>query len=71
MPEPYAQNPAPNRILSKVGFELIKTYDTTPGWISLHQTVNLWELSRSHPTPVFLAVRRTAELPLRGAMSSR
>ena len=45
--EPYALNPAPNRILSKVGFELIKTYDTTPGWINLHQTVNLWKLNRN------------------------
>ena len=44
--EPYAYNPAPNKILPQVGFELIKTYDTTPGLINLHQTVNLWKLER-------------------------
>lgn len=44
--EPYALNPAPNKILAKVSFELVKTYETTPGWINFHQTVNRWVLSR-------------------------
>ena len=44
--EPYALNPAPNRTLPKVGFRLVKTYETIPGWITFHQTVNLWELSK-------------------------
>jgi RimJ/RimL family protein N-acetyltransferase len=44
--EPYAFNPAPNKILANIGFELVKQYDTTPGWINFHQTVNRWVLSR-------------------------
>jgi RimJ/RimL family protein N-acetyltransferase len=43
--EPYALNSAPNKALEKLGFELIKTYDTTPGWISFHQSVNRWCLT--------------------------
>ena len=44
--EPYAMNSAPNRTLAKVGFELVKKYDTTPGWINFHQTVNRWVLNK-------------------------
>lgn len=44
--EPYALNPAPNRTLEKVGFQFVKTYVTTPGWLNFEQPVNLWELSR-------------------------
>ncbi len=44
--EPYAMNPGPNKTLAKVGFELVKTYRTTPGWINFEQTVNRWVLSR-------------------------
>ncbi len=44
--EPYAMNPAPNKTLAKIGFELVKKYDTTPGWINFHQTVNRWVLSQ-------------------------
>lgn len=40
--EPSASNPAPNKTLQKLGFEFIKQYDTTPGWINFHQTVNRW-----------------------------
>ena len=43
--EPYALNPSPNRTLEKVGFEFVKEYVTTPGWICFEQPVNLWELS--------------------------
>ncbi len=44
--EPYAMNPAPNKTLAKIGFELVKKYDTTPGWICFPQTVNRWVLSQ-------------------------
>ena len=44
--QPYALNPAPNKILAKIGFEFVKQYDTIPGWINFHQTVNRWRLSR-------------------------
>jgi RimJ/RimL family protein N-acetyltransferase len=45
--EPYAKNPAPNRILKKTGFELVKTYETTPGWINFRQLVKKWRLSKN------------------------
>ncbi len=44
--EPYALNPAPNRILAKTGFDFVRSYETTPGWINFHQKVNSWTLSR-------------------------
>ena len=44
--EPYVLNPAPNRTLPKIGFELVKTYETTPGWINFKQQVNRWVLTR-------------------------
>jgi RimJ/RimL family protein N-acetyltransferase len=40
--EPNAFNPAPNRTMARVGFELERTYETTPGWINVRQTVNRW-----------------------------
>lgn len=40
--EPSADNPAPNRTLARAGFELVRTYETTPGWINTHQLVNRW-----------------------------
>ena len=43
--EPYALNPAPNKTLRKLGFEFIKTYETTPGLISFLQPVNRWRLT--------------------------
>ncbi|MFN0037796.1 MAG: GNAT family N-acetyltransferase [Saprospiraceae bacterium] len=42
--EPYALNPAPNRTLPKIGFRLVKTYTTTPGFLNFEQEVNLWEM---------------------------
>jgi len=42
--EPRAENIAPNKVLRKVGFHLIRTYETTPDWINFHQTVNRYEL---------------------------
>jgi RimJ/RimL family protein N-acetyltransferase len=43
--EPYALNPAPNKVLEKAGFEFLKTFTTTPGWINFEQPVNLWTMS--------------------------
>ncbi len=45
--EPYALNPAPNKILKKVGFEFIKKYRTIPGSLNFEQEVNRWELSKN------------------------
>ena len=43
--EPYALNPAPNRILKKVGFEFVKEYTTIPGSLNFEQPVKRWELT--------------------------
>ena len=43
--EPYALNPAPQKVLERVGFEFIKEYVTVPGWINFEQPVKHWELS--------------------------
>jgi [ribosomal protein S5]-alanine N-acetyltransferase len=42
--EPYAANPAPNRVLQKAGFRFVRTYRTTPGPLNFEQDVNRWEL---------------------------
>jgi ribosomal-protein-alanine N-acetyltransferase len=44
--EPYALNPAPNKTLPKLGFELVKRYTTIPGSINTEQEVNRWVLKR-------------------------
>ena len=44
--EPYALNPAPNKTLERIGFQFIKEYVTTPGWLNFEQPVKLWALSR-------------------------
>jgi|SaaInl59LU_5_DNA_1037362.scaffolds.fasta_scaffold09239_3 RimJ/RimL family protein N-acetyltransferase len=44
--EPYSKNIAPNRVLRKLGFEFVRTYDTKPGWINFYQTVNRYELKK-------------------------
>lgn len=44
--EPYALNAGPNKTLPKAGFELVKSYETTPGWLNFHQKVNRWQLTR-------------------------
>jgi RimJ/RimL family protein N-acetyltransferase len=41
--EPYAANPAPNRVLQKAGFHFVRTYRTTPGPLNFEQDVNRWE----------------------------
>lgn len=38
--EPKADNAAPNRLISQLGFKLIKTYTTIPGPINFSQVVN-------------------------------
>jgi RimJ/RimL family protein N-acetyltransferase len=43
--EPYALNPAPNKVLEKLGFTFVKKYRTTPGFLNFEQEVNLWKLS--------------------------
>ena len=43
--EPYALNPAPNRTLEKAGFQLVKEYITTPGYLNFEQPVKLWQMS--------------------------
>lgn len=44
--EPNALNPGVNKTLEKIGFELLKEYDTVPGEINFHQTVNRWVLPK-------------------------
>lgn len=44
--EPYAENPAPNRVLTKTGFRFIKRYRTTPGLINFEQEVNQYVLDQ-------------------------
>ena len=41
--EPHAANPAPNRVLQRAGFQLVRRYRTIPGLINLEQDVNRWE----------------------------
>lgn len=43
--EPYSLNPAPNKTLKKIGFELTKTYRTVPGSLNFEQEVNRWEIT--------------------------
>ncbi len=43
--EPYSQNVAPNKTLSKLGFTFIRAYETVPGWINYRQVVNRYELT--------------------------
>jgi RimJ/RimL family protein N-acetyltransferase len=51
--EPYALNPAPNKALEKAGFNFIKKYVTTPGFINFEQPVNRWEMSRADYLSLF------------------
>lgn len=52
--EPYAQNPAPNRTLLKLGFTLVKTYHTVPGEINFKQEVNQYVLNKGDWDPILL-----------------
>jgi RimJ/RimL family protein N-acetyltransferase len=42
--EPWAENPAPNRVLEKLGFTFVRRYRTIPGVIAYEQDVNRYEL---------------------------
>jgi RimJ/RimL family protein N-acetyltransferase len=42
--EPYAGNPAPNRVVMKSGFRFVKRYRTIPGPINFEQDVNQYVL---------------------------
>lgn len=44
--EPYALNDAPNKTLSKFGFEFEMNYETTPGVFNFPQPVNKWCLTK-------------------------
>jgi RimJ/RimL family protein N-acetyltransferase len=44
--EPYAHNPAPNRVLTKAGFRWLERYRTTPGLICFEQKVNRYVMER-------------------------
>ncbi|MGV3538797.1 MAG: GNAT family N-acetyltransferase [Rufibacter sp.] len=44
--EPYALNPAPNKMLEKIGFDLVKEYVTIPGWVNFEQPVKRWQMTR-------------------------
>lgn len=44
--EPFADNPAPNKTLPKLGFTFEKSYFTTPGSINYEQKVNRWVLEK-------------------------
>ena len=43
--QPYALNPAPNKTMEKVGFHLVKEYETIPGPMNFKQVVKLWEMT--------------------------
>jgi RimJ/RimL family protein N-acetyltransferase len=45
--EPFAENPAPNKVLPRLGFTLVKTWKTIPGKTCFEQYVNRWELPGS------------------------
>jgi len=45
--QPYALNPAPNRVLEKLGFELEGTLVTVPGSINFEQEVKRWVLPKA------------------------
>jgi RimJ/RimL family protein N-acetyltransferase len=45
--EPHADNPAPNRVLQKLGFRLVRRYHTVPGPINVEQDVNRYEVDRA------------------------
>jgi [ribosomal protein S5]-alanine N-acetyltransferase len=46
--EPFAENPAANRVLEKLGFKFVRRYKTTPTEIAYEQEVNRYELKNSN-----------------------
>lgn len=49
--EPNAENPAPNRVLEKLGFIFVRRYKTIPTNIAYEQEVNRYELKRPESNP--------------------
>ena len=45
--EPKAENPAPNKLIPQLGFNLLKTYTTTPGPINTKQLVHRYQLKKN------------------------
>jgi ribosomal-protein-alanine N-acetyltransferase len=45
--EPRAENPAPNRVLEKLGFQFVKRYRTVPGPVNFEQDVNHYQIDRT------------------------
>jgi len=45
--EPYALNPAPNKAMERLGFTLVKEYNTIPGSFNFEQPVKKWHLSKA------------------------
>lgn len=54
--EPYALNPAPNKVLAEVGFQFEKEYLTTPGSINFEQQVRRWKLTRERYRKLILQI---------------
>ncbi len=44
---PFAENPAPNKLLTRIGFKYLSTYETTPGPINLKQKVNEYRFDKT------------------------
>lgn len=44
--EPYAENPAPNKLLQNIGFEFVKRYVTIPGSLNFEQEVHRYVLTK-------------------------
>lgn len=49
--EPNAENPAPNRVLEKLGFAFVRRYKTIPTNIAYEQEVNRYELKTPESNP--------------------
>jgi hypothetical protein len=45
--EPFAENPAPNRVLAKLGARFERRYRTVPGPNHFEQDVNCWVIERA------------------------
>lgn len=45
--EPYALNPAPNKILKNIGFLFVKEHVCTPGYLNFEQSVKRWVLNKT------------------------
>jgi RimJ/RimL family protein N-acetyltransferase len=50
--EPFSLNPAPNKTLEKLGFQLEKKYRTTPGVLNFEQPAYRWVFHKDVVTPL-------------------